>query len=171
MKGSTEQLSRRVQELREAFDQSFAEPLKLAQTEKENLLSVRVGQSDLCIRLNDLLTVAKARKIVPIPNAPPGLLGVCGLRERLIAVFQLSDLLGLSAPKTPPRWLLVCKGNAEVGLGLEEINAYLQISPTELSPVDDGAVGPHIRWLLKRGAQKLGVLDISSILDSLNPHP
>lgn len=171
MKAATDQISHRVEELRQAFDQSFAEPLRQVEAGRENMLSVHIGQSDYCIRLSELATVAKSKKIVPIPNGPDGLVGVCGLREKLIAVFQLSHVLGTPAHKAAPRWLLVCKGNPEVAFGVEEINAYLQVSPSEMNEVEVNAAGPFVSHIIKRGNQRLGLLDVPAILDSLERNP
>lgn len=170
MSKNADPIARKLLELRHAFDDSFAQPQKAETTERENLLSVRANQTELCIRLNDLATVAKARKIVLLPNPTPGLLGVCGLRGRLIAAFRLSELLGLGASPGPPRWLLLCRENPEVCFFVEEMNAYLQVSVDELKVADAGALGMHISHILRRGTQTWGVLDVQSILERICRH-
>lgn len=105
MKGPMEGLNRRLEELRRAFDDSFALPALPQDVDQEDMLGIRVGSLHFAVRVNDLAGVHACRKIVALPESVDGLLGVVGLRGRLVAVYDLAELLGAEvlATATPRR--------------------------------------------------------------------
>jgi chemotaxis signal transduction protein len=109
MKGPVEGLNRRLEELRRAFDDSFALPALPQEVDQEDMLGIRVGSLQFAVRVNDLAGVHACRKIVALPESVEGLLGVVGLRGRLVAVYDLAELLGAEvlAAATPRRALTV----------------------------------------------------------------
>src|SRR5690606_4254187 len=66
--------SRHVAELRRAFDASFAAPPRDADTSGELVLAIRAAGQSYVIRLRDIDGVHECRKVVPLPQSPPGLL-------------------------------------------------------------------------------------------------
>jgi len=85
---------RLVASLKEAFDASFAEPPRVAQADRERFLAIRVANEAMALRIGEVAALEPRRKIVPLPGAPAGLLGIAGVRGRLVSVFSLSSLLG-----------------------------------------------------------------------------
>lgn len=85
----------RIAEVRRAFDASFAAPeASYDEDEHRNVLAVRAGDGSFAVRLEALAGVEACRKIVHLPGALPGMLGVAGIRGRLLAVYHLGALLG-----------------------------------------------------------------------------
>jgi chemotaxis signal transduction protein len=97
MKGNMAGLDRRLEALRQAFDDSFALPALPQEVDQEDMLGIRMGSLHFAVRVSELAGVHAVRKIVALPEAVDGLLGVVGLRGRLVAVYDLSDLLGTEA--------------------------------------------------------------------------
>jgi purine-binding chemotaxis protein CheW len=202
MKTAAEKMAHRLDELRTAFDESFAVPARSQDLDQEDMLAIAVGSHRYAVRVSELAGVNAVRKIVPLPNAPMGLLGVVGIRGRLVAAYRLGDLLGAGSltmggppgqaglsphtPRTmggPPgqaglsphtpfegrlRWLLVCRGDNQVALAIEGLEAYLRVSRALIHPTQDEAViGGHVREVLRQQELARGVLNVESILESI----
>jgi chemotaxis signal transduction protein len=159
---------RHVAELRQAFDASFAAPARDRDRSGALVLAIQAGGQGYAIRLSDIGGVHECRKVVPLPESPPGLLGITGIRGRLFAVHALASLLGLSSSSSPhesPRWLLIAGGDEPVAIGITAIEACLEVSPADLVPVD-GATdsGAHVREIVTLGGQARGVLVLESLV-------
>jgi chemotaxis signal transduction protein len=88
-------LSKRLAELKAEFDASFSRPAIRAEARWEVLLRLRVGGAALAVPLEQLSGLHALPRVVPLPDSPPTLLGVTGLRGQLVAVHELAACLGL----------------------------------------------------------------------------
>jgi purine-binding chemotaxis protein CheW len=115
---SGEEHSQRLDQLRTAFDRGFALPPAAAPEVPENLLTIRVAGERFALRAADLIGLQGRRRIVPLTGAAPELLGIAGVRGRLLPVYSLARLLGIAAADIDEgRWLALC-GNADTALAL-----------------------------------------------------
>src|SRR4029079_15975388 len=105
-------------ELRRSFDASFAAPVPERGAAPERVLALRAGATRLAVRLSDVAAIQRLPRRVALPDAPPGLLGLVGVRGRLVAVYRLARLLGSDADEDP-RWLVLGRGDEPLGLALE----------------------------------------------------
>jgi len=152
-------------DLRRVFDASFAAPPRAAETEGELVLAIRAAGKAWAIRLRDVDGVHECRKIVPLPESPPSLLGITAIRGRLYAAHLLSKLLGGDAAETP-RWLVIAGGDEPLGLAIEAIDACLEVSPAEIVAVESGEAGggAFVREIVMQGALARGILDIPTLV-------
>src|SRR5580692_11446316 len=113
----------RLAELRSAFDDAFAAAAAEGAAAPRSALMVRAGGARCLIRVEELAGVEPRRRIVPIPGGAPALLGLSGVRSRLLAVFDLGALLGRAgaAPRAEARYLLACRADPQIGLAVEEV--------------------------------------------------
>ncbi|MDI1479450.1 chemotaxis protein CheW [Polyangium sp. y55x31] len=156
---------RHVAELRRAFDASFAAPPRDADRSGELVLAIQAGGQGYAIRLSDIDGVHECRKVVPLPEGPPGLLGITGIRGRLFSVHALGSLLGLPTWNEKPRWLLIAGGDEPIAIGVASIEACLEVSPADLVPVDSAQEGDaHIREIVTVAGQARGVLVLESLV-------
>jgi chemotaxis signal transduction protein len=150
MKGGEAAMHERADELRQAFDRSFALAPQTGTdtTLVENLLAVRVGPLPYGLRLMEVSGLFVDRKVTWLPSAVPELLGIVGLRGALLPVYDLGMLLG--CPRgAAPRWLLVTAGMA-VGLAFDSFDGYLRVRPETIVPEVRGESGPrHVREVLQ----------------------
>lgn len=123
-----------IEELKRAFDRSFAAPPPGDPPPLEDFLAVTVGGAPFAIRLRDLKGIAEARSVVPIPSRRPELLGLAGVRGVPVPVFRLSALLGLH-DEDPPRWILLC-GDL-LGLAIPALDGYLRVESVSRREVVD----------------------------------
>lgn len=170
MSEGSEGLQERLAALRRSFDESFAAPSAADEVAPEDMLAIDVGGGRFAVRVSELGGVHACRRIVPLPGAPPGLAGLCGIRGRLVAAYRLSDIIaeGTRDQQDRPRWLLVCAGDSQVGLLIEGLSAYVRAAASDLYPARSGEiVSEHVRELVVHDGAPRGVLSIPSVLTAI----
>jgi chemotaxis signal transduction protein len=165
---SADGLERRLYELRRAFDASFEEPARSQELEQEDLLAIQVDSSRFAVRVSELSGVHAFRKVVPLPGALTGLLGLVGIRGRLVAAYRLADLISPGSAEGRPKWLLLCRGDNQVGLAIDGLEAYLRVPRADIHPVQgEEALGEHVRDVVQCDGIMRGVLSVQSILAAI----
>lgn len=141
MKPATDNLAQRLLELRQSFDGSFARPLAAAAAAPQKLLSIQTGGRQIMLRLDEVAGIHACPRLVPLPAPRPALLGVAGVRGRVLVVYSLAALLGEdTAHAEAPRWLLVPRACEQLALGVHAIEAFLQVAADALHPIAAPAV-------------------------------
>ena len=152
-----------TEELRQAFDASFAAPPAAEGEQLADFLIVRAAASRLAVRLSEVSLVEAVRKIVPLPAARRGLLGLAGVRGRPLPVFSLASLLG-EAEESAPRWLCVHESSEPIALGVDAIEQFLRVRPSDLAALaGTGERGRHTTGMLRAGAQSYAVVSLSAL--------
>jgi purine-binding chemotaxis protein CheW len=155
-------LLNRLAEVRGAFDGVFAQPLRQARDEEENLLAFRVGREPYAVRLDQLAGLFADRPVTPLPDAPPGLLGLAGLRGALMPVYDLRITLGQSGSGTP-RWMLVAAGETPVAFAFNTLDGHLRVPV----PARSGPGAAETRDVLRTGDELRSVLDLTELIDRI----
>ena len=120
-------LQARLGMLKQRFDQAFAAPPQpAAASDLENLLAVELAGVRYHLRLREIEGLYQGRAIAAVPSRSPHLLGVADFRGELVAVFDLSALLG-GAPAVSPRYLVRCAQHA-VGFAFERFDGHVRVS-------------------------------------------
>jgi chemotaxis signal transduction protein len=155
-------------ELRADFDRAFTRPLSDERESPLNYIACRVGTESLAVSLSELSGLQRRGKIVPLRSPARGLLGVAGVRSRLMPVYRTSTLLGLSGGGQPEKWIAICGTDEPIGLALDELEGYLQASAADRSPRahNDGS-GAHLRELLSASGKVRPILHVSSLLEAI----
>jgi chemotaxis signal transduction protein len=159
-------LTPRAEELRRAFDESFALRPETTAEDVRDFLGIRVGNGRYALPVHDLTGLAGRRKIVPLPSADPALAGLAGVQGRLVPVYRLASLMGAGGGEEELTWLVVCGGEEPVGLAFAALDGHLRVSEANLC-----APGPGRRQYecaaLREGGEVRFVLDVPAILASL----
>jgi chemotaxis signal transduction protein len=154
----------RAAELRQAFDRSFAEPVRLDTTLKDDLLAVRIATQAFAIRLSEISGLFADKKVTPVPGGHAALRGVAGFRGAIVPVYDLQILLG-HAGAAAPRWLVIAAA-APVALAFAAFEGQLRVARDAILPQPTRAevrgfarefvgtrnfVGPimHLPWVLE----------------------
>jgi purine-binding chemotaxis protein CheW len=160
-------LAKRLADLKAEFDASFSRPAAQADVRWEVLLRLRVGGTPLAVPLEQLSGIHSLPRVVPLPDSPPGLLGVTGLRGQLVAVHDLAVFLGLPSDEQP-RWLLLCGTRHRVGLAVGGFEGQLRVAPEQLQPDAGAASRPYLNTtVLRPGEPPLPVLDVVPLVKDL----
>jgi purine-binding chemotaxis protein CheW len=157
----------KFEDLRRSFDLSFQQPLVERAQELVHLLIVRIGSARFALKVADLAGLARAQTVVPIPGADSGLLGIAGLKGRMVAVYSLAAMIGSTELSTEQnRWLVLCRCDKEIALAFTAVTGTMMVPRTELSPVSPGAP-PHATDAVGSGSSQLWLLNVSSIAGNL----
>jgi len=157
-------LAAQVSELREAFDHTFAEPPLQREEALQKFLAVRAGGALLAFRLAEIAGVAVDRKLTRLPSPIPELLGLAGLRGRLVPVYSLTALLGVAPESTAGRWLvLIAEGH--VALATEGVAGHLFGQKRDVLPLMSGA--PHCTETLRVADGAYGIVSVPALVKQI----
>jgi chemotaxis signal transduction protein len=161
------ELARRLVELRASFDNAFALPSETTAAASIGLLAIGVGTAGYAIRMTELSDVQVARKVVPLPGARPEMLGLAGIRGRLVPVYSLAALLGQAVTQAWT-WLAICGTEQPIGLTFDKLDGYVQAAPADLLPAAGGEGSrSHVRELLRKDGAVAMVVSAASIVAML----
>jgi purine-binding chemotaxis protein CheW len=100
------------------------------------------GSRYLGILVDDIETIADWRPPTPLPQAPPGILGIVCIRGRMLTVLDANVLFGRGATDQRRITKIVAlPGDEQVALAVEEIAEIITVNEDELpSPARDALV-------------------------------
>lgn len=125
-------LAARAAELREDFDRTFAEPVRLDTTVNVALLAIRVGARPMALRLSEISGLFAGKTVTRIPGSHPAMRGVAGFRGSMLPVYDLNVLLGLANGQAP-RWLVIA-ATAPVALAFDTFVRQLRVVQDSILP-------------------------------------
>ena len=121
-----------AQQLRDAFDKSFAHPPATSVDQYEEILLVRVGADPYAIRLAEITGITATRVIVAVPSTDARVLGLAGIRGNIIPVFDLAALLGYPSNSETTRWMVLCAIDEPIALAFAEFEGYERLPHSSL---------------------------------------
>jgi chemotaxis signal transduction protein len=151
--------------LRREFDRAFAQPAGTGDAGEVDLLALRVAGEPYALRLAAVAALATDRRIAPLPGVP-GLLGLAGVRGSVVAVYGLRSLLGLP-PGAPPRWIALLRRDRTVGLAFDELDGTLRLASGDLARAAGAGGGRHVRDAALAGGVLHPILEVESILATI----
>jgi len=165
---ANQEFARRLNELRESFDRSFALPVSSASDAFVGMLAIRVGRGQYAIRIADLADVQGACKAVSLPGARREMIGLAGIRGRLVAVYSLAALLGHGDTKAW-NWLAMCSSPGQsLALAFDDLEGYVQASKADLyTTAQVDGTRAHVSEVLRSGNVTRLVVSTSSIIAML----
>lgn len=132
------ELGVRVAEMRHAFDQIFAAPDPPAAEECEDFVAVRIAGQPFAFRVRELAHIESHRKVVAVPSGRAGLLGLAGIRGKLVPVFSPEVVLGAPPTPAPRQWIAVCRHEAPFGLAFDSLEGYFRVPRSSIIAAADG---------------------------------
>jgi chemotaxis signal transduction protein len=165
-----------VDVLRQAFDHSFAAPVRVDAADTVDLLALRVAGVGYAVRLGDVSGLLVDRRLVPLPATVSEFLGLTGVRGGVVPVWSLGALLGTGADHDFPRWMILVSGRGRgetLALAFERFDGHLRVprahlserSPTE--PDHGAGVVVRVRHSVRADDGPRGVLDVIAIIDDI----
>jgi chemotaxis signal transduction protein len=161
------ELTHRLAELRGNFDREFALPPRSTSVQTIGFLAIRLGAEPYAIRTAELIEVQVAPKLVALPGARREMVGLAGIRGRLVPVYDLAALVSHDEPEAKS-WLAICGTDQPLGLTFDEVLGYIQAAPGDLYPTAEGErSGGHVPEVLRQDGATRMVVSISSIFATL----
>lgn len=127
-------LGTRAEELRQAFDQSFARAPTPERESLDDYLAFQVGEQSFILAMADIARLLPIGRLLLLPGSPPAFLGFTGLRGKTLPVYDLPALLGYPG-RTTPRWMVEIEGPTPVLLGFDRFEGQFRMPPGG-SPVE-----------------------------------
>jgi chemotaxis signal transduction protein len=167
MTGRDAGIERRVSEMRRAFDERFAEPVEERKRDFIDFLLVVVAGQPYAARFGELARLAVDRKIVAVPAAAPGLLGLCAIQGQLVPVFDLGVLLGAAPAERTPRWMALYR-DPLVALAFEELRGTQRVASLDVRLLESApAHAPLSHQAISVDSSLIYVLDIPSVVSRI----
>jgi purine-binding chemotaxis protein CheW len=160
-----ETMTERVLEMRRAFDGAFALPRAARATDVEQAVIVQAGAQLLACRIHEVTRFESDRKVIPLAGLP-GLVGVAGIRGKLVPVYDLATVIGAPAAGAT-RWLALCGEGETIGLAFSRIDRFVRVPREDVYAIDEAAATSHVRQLLRAGTTAYHVLDVGSVLSAI----
>jgi purine-binding chemotaxis protein CheW len=162
-------IAKTVADLRNTFDRSYSLPPSSPGTEQiENLLAVRVSGNPYAIRVTEITGLANNRKTIAIPSPIPELLGVAGIRGGLVPIYSLAALLGYARDVAPARWLALCGGEDQAGLGFSDLEGYLRVPAAQVyAASQENVTRGHVKDVARVDGLVRPVISIPSLMEMI----
>ncbi|MEZ4410586.1 MAG: chemotaxis protein CheW [Polyangiales bacterium] len=157
-----------VRQLREDFDRSFAEAPTPRGAAPEEFLAVRVGGEPYALRLSEVVALHRDVLVSPyVVGANPVLLGLAVFHGAAAPVYDLGALLGAPA-RPPPRWVVLARAPALVGLAFDRFEAHVAVDAGELVAAAQGAPGgAMVRGAVPVGGAARPLVHVRSVVDAI----
>jgi purine-binding chemotaxis protein CheW len=159
-------ISPRVLEMRRAFDDAFAAPRRALTADVEKLVILEVGALRVACRIGQITRIEADRKIVPLSCGALGLIGLAGIRGKLVPVYSLALLLGAGGGAAT-RWLAVAGGADPIALAFDRLDRFVRARRADVCALDVSVAPSHVNALLRLDSTSYQVLDIASVLASI----
>ncbi len=159
-------LEQQLIKLKEGFDQTFTQPAGALRSSQESLLAITAGSHRLALRLSELTGFQLCGKIMPLAGQAPPLLGISGIRGRVVPIFDLAHLLWGQEDGQELRWVALCGSEQGMGLAFAGFDGYLRVDRTQLRQMIEGE-GSHLPEVLQTEGLVRGVVSVKSILIEL----
>jgi hypothetical protein len=151
-----------AEELRRAFDLSFAAAPRRAEAAGEQMLAIRAGTEPCAFRIPELAGVAVLKKIVPLPGPARGVV-LAAVRGGVVPVYRLATLLGLAPPDAPPLFAALCGRVEPVALGFEALEGLVRVAAADLH----AGGRPHAVHSARIGAVVRSIVSVPSIVRAI----
>ena len=162
--------ARRRQLLRKRAEYLAARSSGLAPArETQSVMVFFLGKERYAIGLEHLRQVVSLDGLVPVPEAPFGMLGVMNLRGEIGTVWDLARLLELpEMDARTPGHAIVLKTDVEIGLRVDYVEGKTDVDSCNLirSNETDGAL--PAQFLEGLTQDRIHVLDASAILANIH---
>lgn len=147
--------------------------------EPEKHVVFALAGAKFAVPMEQVVEVRELEHYTPVINVPSWVLGITNLRGDIVSVVDLARLLDSSRSaggkntSLPFRNLIVAQtrqGDLTTCLVVDTVHGLAHAQPTEIQKVErlvgDGLT-PHTRGILAQGEELLSILDLESLLRSL----
>lgn len=163
---TTSGIASRAAQLRQAFDRTFAEPVRVDAAVDIDLLAIEVGVQAYAMRLSEIAGLFAGKKITRVPGGSAALLGVAGFRGALVPVFDLKVLLGEKSSRTT-RWLVIAQA-APIAFAFDAFLAQLRVGQEDIAPHAVRARTPRYAHEVVRSRTFMApVLHMASLIEAI----
>lgn len=151
--------------LRTEFDEAFSRPVRDEAVRTERLVLIGVGAERYAVRLRELGGLLSLPVLTELPGRVPHRLGICAVRGRLVAFFDLASVLGIDGSGRAARIGLL-RGDEAVGLACHELAGLMAVPSDEIRPAGPGT-GSFTDAMAETDGERVPVLSLRRVVESV----
>lgn len=158
-------IGERARELRRDFDRSFASPPVGGSAGMTDLLAIRLGTSNLAVRLAEIAGLFVDKPTTPVPGSSAALVGITGFRGTIVPVYDLQQLIGQS--KSPSaRWLFLAAA-APIAFAFEFFAGQLRVPSDAIKPQQADAKQGFAHDFVRTDGVLRPILELKSVIATI----
>ena len=126
------------------------------------LVLAQVGVWNIGVFADEVERVHSWRAPVPLPHAPPAVLGVVSVRGRMLTVLDPATLLGTERAGRAFRSassIIVLRGDEQLALAVNHVDRTIEVRPDEIAPPADDAPAAVVCGVVRDEHRHTVVLD------------
>lgn len=110
--------------------------------------------------------VVTKRRVHPLPDMPPRLLGMLRLRGELVPVLDVAPLLDLELKSKTPAILVVAVGDARLGVAVDATQDVVSLSPADYRPAphSGGERDQYVAGVARINGALVNLIDLAEML-------
>jgi serine/threonine protein kinase/chemotaxis signal transduction protein len=151
----------------EAGQQQNLSPNAMPPREGHELMLAQAGAWHIGLLNEEVESVAAWRSPVPLPHAPPAVMGVVSVHGRMLTVIDPAVLLGEgsieSTKATTPAFIIVLRGDEQLALAVNRVDGHLGIYLGEIVASTGGINSNIARGVISGAHGQTIVLDAREI--------
>ena len=129
--------------------------------------------------LQNTLEIDYVPEVIPLPNLPPWVLGICNLRGDIVSVVDLKQImhLGPGPADTIKKMVLIHNKDISTAIIVDKIAGMLFISDhddadlcedeTQIKPVVDSSFSKFVKDIIISGRQTIHLLDLDALMAAI----
>lgn len=151
-------------EMRAAFDARFAEAAARGRAAVERLILIGADEARAAARVRELGGIVAAPVVTRVPDGAPFLLGLTGVRGRVVPVFDLHALVLGPSPPCGPTYLAIIARPEPLALFFRGPITSVDVPRGEVDEVGSLVGGEgHLAGAARVDGQLVRILDVPSI--------
>ena len=110
--------------------------------------------------------VVTKRRVHPLPDMPPRLLGVLRLRGELVPVLDVAPMLDLSLESDAPAVMVLGLGEARVGVAADAVREVLRLEPDSYraAPLTGAERDRFVAGVARVDGELVNLIDLAEML-------
>ena len=125
----------------------------------------KLAGAEYGINVLNVQEIIRPLKMVKLPNSPDYVLGICELRENIIPVIDLKQVLNLGKVKESKaaRIIVIQEAGEMLGLLVDEVGEVLRINPEKIKR-EAKLAKKYIRGIAKIDGRLIMFLNLAAII-------
>lgn len=161
-------------EIRDAASSGQSLRARVEQGGSVEVIVFLLGGQPMGVEILQVREIIRMPRVTPTPKAPPYLKGVVNLRESVVPVVDLRDVLGM-ASRDEARYLMILRVNGlTVGVPIEGIVQVMKVNADALEAYHTDLLkegGAHLWGVVKVGDRLVSLLDLPVVFESVERLP
>ena len=145
----SERIRRRVEELRLSFDDGMRQAPDEEVARTESFLLLTLSDERYAFRVAHALEILQVPPIVPVPGAPPAVLGIINFRGRILSVATIHGALGLRRGEPGPAGRIIVTKDLPLNTGIlvDGVEGIAEIATGDIQPAPASAGSEETRGI------------------------